>query len=597
MGQALKKQILMGPKLTLKEVLGYMVNDSLIDEVSAQKIFTENKINRNHPLSIISQHGVPDRRRAGRMISIDELTEFLANKIEIPYIKIDSMSMNIESIVKVIPYAYASRLQILPIFVDETSVVFASAQPRDHSWVDEIKNIIKKDIIIKFASPTQIKLVLDEIFVVQKTLSSMQGATIAERSKHEQKLLRDGKIEDLDKLIEIGKQKRWGDQDSSVVKIVDWLINFAYTERASDIHMEPKKGMGQIRFRVDGKLKVVYKIDPEAMLSVISRIKILSEMKLDEKRKPQDGRIKRFLDNGKKIEMRVSSVPTYHGEKIVMRIFDQTVAGQNLDFIGFNAPDVEMWNSMIHSSQGLVLVTGPTGSGKTTTLYTSLNIVATEDVNVCSVEDPIEMNIDSINQIQVNPQIGLTFAESIRSFLRQDPDIIMVGEIRDYETAESAIQASLTGHLVFSTVHTNGALATIQRLIDLGLPSFLINSSLKGILAQRLVRRLCPNCKEKIPTPKDKWNILLDGNKLKAPEFIYKPAGCNECKNTGYVGRLCVYELVEFTDDMKKIIHQKIEMSELKEKSRGLFVPFRVNCAQRVIEGETSLEEVLEVAY
>lgn len=596
MTKALQTRPTFSSKLSIKEVIDFLKEDLLVDDITAQKIISENKINRNHPLMIISQYAIADRRRKGKTLSIDELTEYLAHKLEVPYIKIDTMSMNIESLINVIPYAYASRLQILPIHVDQEKVVFATSQPRDLSWVDEIKNIIKKEIVINFASPSQIKIVLDEIFIVQKAIGNLPTSNV-DKSKFEQRLLRDGKIDELNHLIEIGKQKKWGDQDSSVVKIVDWLINYAYTERASDIHMEPKKGLGQIRFRVDGKLKVVYKIDPDALLSIVSRIKILSEMKIDEKRKPQDGRIKRFLDNGKKIEMRVSSIPTYYGEKIVMRIFDQTVAGQSLDFIGFTGPDTKTWNDMIHSNQGLILVTGPTGSGKTTTLYTSLNIVATEDVNVCSVEDPIEMSIDTINQVQVNPQAGMTFADSIRAFLRQDPDIIMVGEIRDFETAEIAIQASLTGHLVFSTLHTNGALATIQRLIDLGLPTFLINSSLKGILAQRLVRRLCASCKEKIPLPKDKWEILLDGNKVKPPQFIYKAVGCNECKNTGYIGRLCVYELVEFNDSMKKVIHQKIEMTELKEKTRGLFLPFRVNCAQRLIEGETSIEELLEVAY
>lgn len=596
MSRALKQRPVFSSKLAINEVIDYMKEDMLIDDITAQKIISENKINKNHPLSIISQYGIPDRRKKGKLLTIDELTEYLSFKLNVPYIKIDTMSMNIESLINVIPYAYASRLQILPIHVDQEKVIFATSQPRDLSWVDEIKNIIKKEIVINFASPTQIKVVLDEIFIVQKAIGNLPSSNV-EKSKFEQKLLRDGKIDELNHLIEIGKQKKWGDQDSSVVKIVDWLINYAYSERASDIHMEPKKGLGQIRFRVDGKLKVVYKIDPDALLSIVSRIKILSEMKIDEKRKPQDGRIKRFLDNGKKIEMRVSTVPTYYGEKIVMRIFDQTVAGQNLDFIGFSAPDIEKWNEMIHSNQGLILVTGPTGSGKTTTLYTSLNIVSTEDVNVCSVEDPIEMSIDSINQVQVNSQAGMGFADTIRAFLRQDPDIIMVGEIRDFETAEIAIQASLTGHLVFSTLHTNGALATIQRLIDLGLPSFLINSSLKGILAQRLVRRLCHSCKEEIPLPKDKWEILTDGLKIKAPEFIYKAVGCNECKNTGYTGRLCVYELVEFNDNMKKIIHQKIEMTELREKTKGFFIPFRANCAQRLIDGDTSIEELLEVVY
>jgi general secretion pathway protein E len=282
---------------------------------------------------------------------------------------------------------------------------------------------------------------------------------------------------------------------------------------------------------------------------------------------------------------------------MVVRIFDKNVAGKDLDFIGFDQQDLNLWDQLIHEPQGLILVTGPTGSGKTTTLYTSLNRVATPDVNVCTAEDPIEMEVDNFNQVQVNPHIGLSFAECIRSFLRQDPDIIMVGEIRDFETGEMAIQSSLTGHLVFSTLHTNGALATIQRLIDLGLPTFLINSSLSGILAQRLVKKLCSHCKKAVPADQDKWRVLLDGEKLNTPEFFYEPVGCEECKHTGFSGRLCVYELVKIDDRIKKVIHGKVEIAELRERTRGLYRSIRFNGARKVASGETSMDEVLKVVY
>ncbi|MBA2403920.1 MAG: type II/IV secretion system protein, partial [Bdellovibrionales bacterium] len=339
------------------------------------------------------------------------------------------------------------------------------------------------------------------------------------------------------------------------------------------------------------------RFDNEALMMVIARFKILGDMKLDEKRKPQDGGIKRTLDNGKQVEMRLSTLPTNFGEKMVVRIFDKNVAGQDLNFIGFAPEDLKTWETLINEPQGLILVTGPTGSGKTTTLYTTLNKVATPDVNVCTAEDPVEMEIDAFNQVQVNPQIGLTFAECIRSFLRQDPDIIMVGEIRDFETGEMAIQSSLTGHLVFSTLHTNGALATIQRLVDLGLPTFLINSSLSGILAQRLVKRLCNHCKKEVPASADKWATLLDGEVLPMPEKFFEPVGCEECKNTGFSGRLCVYELVRMDDKIKKVIHSDVEISELREKTRGMYRSIRVNGARKVANGETSLEEVLKVVY
>jgi general secretion pathway protein E len=580
-------------KLELTEVVEWMINDRILDQVTGKKILKENKVSKRHPLDVVSTYSVRDRRRRGRYLTIDDLTEWLAKKVDMEYIKIDAMKINIESVSSLVPHAYAKRLQIIPLFTNDKEAIFATAEPFEQSWVGELAVVNKKEIKLKLASPKQISLLLQEIFVVQKAISKMA----TKQSREQQKLLKDGKLHELDKLLERGKQRNYGDKDNSVVQIVDWLINYGASEKASDIHLEPKKGLGQIRFRVDGKLQVVYKLDPEAMLSVISRLKVLGDMKLDEKRKPQDGRIKRFLDNGKKVEMRLSVIPSYYGEKMVIRIFDQQVAGKDLSFIGFSEEDTKTWEEMINSSQGLVLVTGPTGSGKTTTLYTSLNIVATEDVNVCTVEDPVEMTVDTINQVQVNHQVGMGFPEVIRAFLRQDPDIIMVGEVRDLDTAETAVQASLTGHLVFSTLHTNGALATIQRLVDLGLPTFLINSSLRGILAQRLVRKLCVNCKDKVVTPVDSWASLTDNDGSDPPEFVYKAKGCNDCKKTGYMGRMCIYELVKFTDEIKRTIHQRVEMAELKEKTKGMFTSFRTNCIRKVLSGETTLEEVLKIVY
>jgi len=526
----------------------------------------------------------------------DEIFSTLAQEWETQYVRVDPLKVAIEVVGSLIPLAYAERLNIVPIDLTENKVVILSAEPFALSWVDEIRAQLKKDIEIRIGSPKQIKHLLNEIFVIQKAfrgISREQGASGAEKMR----LLRQGKLGELDSLIEKSRGRTLSAQDGFVAKIVDWLINFATLERASDIHLEPKKGLGQVRFRVDGDLRVVYRLDHEALMMVIARFKILGEMKLDEKRKPQDGGIKRKLDNGKLVEMRLSTLPTNFGEKLVVRIFDRNVTGQDLSFIGFDQEDLTVWERLIHEPQGLILVTGPTGSGKTTTLYTSLNRVATPDVNVCTAEDPIEMEADAFNQVQVNPAIGLNFAECIRSFLRQDPDIIMVGEIRDFETGEMAIQSSLTGHLVFSTLHTNGALATIQRLVDLGLPTFLINSSLTGILAQRLIKKLCPHCKRSVPLDKNKWDALLDGEEYLPPKFIFEAVGCEECKNTGYSGRLCVYELVEMNDRIKKTIHPDVDITELRERTRGMYRSIRVNGARKIIEGVTSLEEVLKIVY
>jgi general secretion pathway protein E len=582
--------------LTARDILDPLVKAGLIEPSLGEKLLKSWIKTKEHPLTLVTELKISDRRIPGKTMTQDEILGFLALQWNRDYFRVDPLKVSLEVVGSLIPLAYAERLGIVPIELTHEKVVILTSEPFALSWFDEIKSLLKKEVEIRIGSPTQIKHLLNEIFVVQKAFKAMSREQ-GQAGSDKMRLLRQGKIGELDSLIEKSRGRALSAQDGNVAKIVDWLVNFATMERASDIHLEPKKGLGQVRFRVDGDLRTVYRLDHEALMMVIARFKILGEMKLDEKRKPQDGGIKRTLDNGKQVEMRLSTLPTNFGEKLVIRIFDKSVANQDLDFIGFAPEDLKSWEALINEPQGLILVTGPTGSGKTTTLYTSLNKVATPDVNVCTAEDPIEMEVDTFNQVQVNTQIGLTFAECIRSFLRQDPDIIMVGEIRDLETGEMAIQSSLTGHLVFSTLHTNGALATIQRLVDLGLPTFLINSSLTGILAQRLVKRLCSHCKRPVEASKDKWEALLDGEELPMPVQFFEPVGCEECKNTGFTGRLCVYELVKIDDKIKKIIHSNIEVTELREKTRGMYRSIRVNGARKVASGETSLEEVLKVVY
>ena len=582
--------------LNARDVLDPLVKGGFLPLLEAEKLLKLWAKSKEHPLTLATELTLIDRRSANKAMTPDDILSYLALHWSTNYFRVDPLKVALEVVGSLIPLAYADRLNIVPIELTPQKVVILTSEPFALSWVDEIKAQLKKEIEIRLGAPNQIRHLLNEIFVVQKAFKAMsrdQGQAGTDKMR----LLRQGKLGELDHLIEKSRGRTLSAQDGNVAKIVDWLINFATLERASDIHLEPKKGLGQVRFRVDGDLRVVYRLDHEALTMVIARFKILGDMKLDEKRKPQDGGLKRNLENGKNVEMRLSTLPTSFGEKMVVRIFDKNVAGKDLNFIGFAPEDLKTWETLINEPQGLILVTGPTGSGKTTTLYTTLNKVATPDVNVCTAEDPVEMEVDAFNQVQVNSQIGLTFAECIRSFLRQDPDIIMVGEIRDFETGEMAIQSSLTGHLVFSTLHTNGALATIQRLVDLGLPTFLINSSLTGILAQRLVKRLCSHCKKAVPADVNKWAALLDGEELPMPAQFFEPVGCEECKNTGFSGRLCVYELVKMNDQIKKVIHSDVEISELREKTRGMYRSIRVNGARKVINGETSLEEVLKVVY
>ncbi len=582
--------------LNIQDIVKALAVGGLINLQQVDIFIKKWSSSKENPLNFMLDIGIKHPIQKDRNCSHDEILAILAQQFGVEYLRVDPLKVSLETVGNLLPLAYLDRLSIVPIELNPNEVIFLSSEPFALSWVDEVSTQLRRKIILRLGSPRQIRHLLNEIFIVQKAFKGLardQGSSGQEKMR----LLRQGKIGELDALIEKSRGRNLGAQDGFVAKIVDWLINFATLERASDIHLEPKKGLAQVRFRVDGDLRVVYRMDHEAMMMVIARFKILGDMKLDEKRKPQDGGIKRNLDNGKQVEMRLSTLPTNFGEKMVVRIFDKNVAGKDLDFIGFDQQDLNLWDQLIHEPQGLILVTGPTGSGKTTTLYTSLNRVATPDVNVCTAEDPIEMEVDSFNQVQVNPQVGLNFADCIRSFLRQDPDIIMVGEIRDFETGEMAIQSSLTGHLVFSTLHTNGALATIQRLIDLGLPTFLINSSLTGILAQRLVKKLCSHCKKAVPADHDKWKVLLDGEKLNTPEFFYEPVGCEECKQTGYSGRLCIYELVKIDDRIKKVIHGKVEIAELRERTRGLYRSIRFNGARKVASGETSMDEVLKVVY
>ncbi len=583
--------------ITSATIITSLVESKLILESDGEKLKQIWKNSKDHPLNLVVKLNIPDKNRPGKYLTPDDVLSFLAERWNLSYQRVDLLKVSLDVVGSILPHAYLKRLGIVPVEVTSEKIVFLTSEPFALAWIDEIRNQVKKKIELKLNTPAQISHFLSEIFVVQKAFRAIAKDQGGNSSNEKFKLLREGKLEELDKLIERNRGKQLSAQDGFVAKIVDWLLNFASIERASDIHLEPKRGLGLVRFRVDGDLRTVYRLDHEALQMVIARFKILGEMKLDEKRRPQDGGVKRTLENGKQIEMRLSTLPVNYGEKLVVRIFDKSVAGQDLSFIGFHPNDVKTWEELISQPQGMILVTGPTGSGKTTTLYTTLNKVATPDVNVCTAEDPIEMEVDSFNQVQINTTLGLTFAECIRSFLRQDPDVIMVGEIRDLETAEMAIQSSLTGHLVFSTLHTNGALATIQRMIDLGVPSYLLNSSITGILAQRLIKKLCPHCKEKRPTDKSQWEALMTGESLPMPEMCFAAVGCEECKHTGYVGRLCIYELVKFDDKIKKVIHPKVEITELREKTKGMFHSIQENGARKIINGETTIEEVLKVVY
>lgn len=570
-------------KLTLDEVLPELVKSGILTE--EQEAFIQKKKGRSkhHPLLSIYECDIPDRRVEGRMLTLDDLMKWLSTYSEVPFYNIDTLKIDIEKVTKLLPKAYVKRLQILPVEADDKTIDVVTAEPFNTLWTDEVERITKREVRVHLANPVTIESCIEEFYTVRSAVN---------------KLMRDRSGADnpeLAKMKSLGSASLQGKDDLGVSGIVDWLFQYAWEERASDIHLEPKSGIGIIRFRIDGTLRVVYKFEPEIMLSVLSRLKILSDMKVDEKRKPQDGRIKREIDEDRVIEIRSSTIPTHYGEKLVMRIFDPKMADKNLDDVGMATKDLKVWKEISEGSHGIVLVTGPTGSGKSTTLHATLKHLVSPEVNICTVEDPIEIINDEFNQMQVNKDIGIDFANAIKAFMRQDPDIIMVGEIRDPETASMAIQASLTGHMVFSTLHTNDALSSITRLLDLGVPPHLINATVSGLLAQRLVRVLCPLCKEKVPTNKAWWESMVKPYTTKIPEFVYQAKGCDDCKNSGYKGRMSIYEMIPMDDQLRKAVHPKVELQDLLKVAHGKYLPLRLHAAQKVIKGQTSIEEVLRV--
>ena len=409
-------------------------------------------------------------------------------------------------------------------------------------------------------------------------------------------------LSNFEQLVELGKAGSELDaNDHHIVHLVDWLWQYAFDQRASDIHLEPRRDVGILRFRIDGVLHEVYQMPYPVLVAMTSRIKILGRMDVVEKRRPQDGRIKTRAPDGQEVELRLSTLPTAHGEKVVMRIFDPDVLMRDFKDLGFTQEEYDTWQELVKQPGGFVLVTGPTGSGKTTTLYTTLKLIATPEVNVCTIEDPIEMIDPRLNQMQVQPEIDLTFSSGVRALMRQDPDIIMVGEIRDHETVDMAIQAALTGHLVLSTLHTNDAPSSITRLLDLGAPSYLLNATLLGVMAQRLVRTLCPHCKEKVPFNRDEehrlWHNICAPFKATPPEFVYRPVGCLECRNTGYLGRIGIYEILRMTREVKRQIQDRTDIAALTQAGyKEGMRPLRVSGATKVAQGLTTFEEVLKSA-
>jgi general secretion pathway protein E len=483
--------------------------------------------------------------------------------------------------------AYATRFRILPVQVTTKEVVIGTSEPFVREWEPELAQILRTGIKRVFVNPQDIANYQIEFYNLAR---SVQGASAQSQGGISE-------IANFEQLVQLGQAGKLDANDRHVVNIVDWLLQYAFDQRASDIHLEPRREAGNVRFRIDGVLHQVYQIPTPVLGAMTSRIKILGRMDVVEKRRPQDGRIKTRTPDGDEVELRLSTMPTAFGEKLVMRVFNPDVLVKNFTDLGFSDDDRSRWNQLVTRPHGVILVTGPTGSGKTTTLYSTLKQLATSDVNVCTIEDPIEMVEPQFNQMQVQSGIGLDFASGVRTLMRQDPDIIMVGEIRDMETAEMAVQAALTGHLVLSTLHTNDAPSAVTRLLDIGVEPFLLHSTVLGIMAQRLVRTLCPHCRETGSIDDDAWKSLTAPYQMPKPANAFVAKGCLECRMTGYMGRVGIYEMMTLSPAQRRLISAETDLNKVREQAmRDGMKPLRVSGALKVAAGMTTVEEVMKVA-
>ena len=575
--------------LDLTLVVSDLLRSLHIEQATADGVLSQRRSSeevRMHPLEYIASLELDDIGRKGKKLDIEYLSQWLAELAGQPYIHIDPLKIDVAAITPVMSHAYAMRHQILAVEVNSNEIVIASGQPWHKGWEDNLRHVNNKEIRRVVANPVDIRRFTVEFYRLAQSVIGASSEKGVEASH----------LNNFEQMLELGNRQAPDANDQHIVNIVDWLLQYAFEQRASDIHIEPRRDQCNLRFRIDGVLHLIYQMPAKVAAAVTSRIKILGRMNVAEKRKPQDGRLKTRNADATEVELRLSTLPTAFGEKLVMRIFDPEVLVKSFSDLGFSREDERRWTSMSQQPNGIILVTGPTGSGKTTTLYSTLKMLATDQVNVCTIEDPIEMVESAFNQMQVQHNIDLNFATGLRALLRQDPDIIMIGEIRDLETADMAIQAALTGHLVVSTLHTNDAPSALTRLLELGVPPYLIKNTVLGVMAQRLVRTLCPSCKSQTPLDKNGWKDLTTPWAASPPGNIFKPVGCLECRETGYWGRSGLYEIMLMSETLKSMLDETPDMTRLRRQciKEGMY-SLRLSGAQKIANGMTTIEEVLRV--
>ena len=586
--RAARSQVRPLGRLDWRYVVDCMRGDGLVDAAGSAALLKRLGAGASS-LHALVRLGGAGLSHAGRGLNTEALTEWLARHLGMPYLRIDPLKVEVGRVAEVMGHQYAQTRGVLPVALSPTEVTVATAEPFDIAWVAEIESHSRRRVRLVLANPDDIARYTAEFYSLARSVRAAHkvGEVSASAS--------------FEQLVELGQATKQLDaNDQGVVQVVDWLWQYAFDQRASDIHLEPRRETGAIRFRIDGVLHTVYQVPLTVMNAMTARIKLLGRMDVVERRRPQDGRIKTrrpdTIDSpGAEVEMRLSTLPTAFGEKLVMRVFDPETGKKTVEGLGFSPHDAQRWQSLIARPHGIILVTGPTGSGKTSTLYATLRKLATDEVNVCTIEDPIEMIEPAFNQTQVQAALDMGFAEGLRALMRQDPDIIMVGEIRDLATAEMAIQAALTGHLVFSTLHTNDAASAITRLSDLGVPGYLISATVIGVLAQRLARTLCTDCKARDDSVhRQNLDELAAPWRLSGGVRPFKPVGCPACRNTGFRGRTGLYELMVMNDDARRAVHPVLDMAALRRHAvaQGM-QPLRLAGTMKVAEGLTTVDEVL----
>lgn len=561
--------------LAFKKKLGnILVENGKISEVQLMQALDKQKNTKKKLGEVLIEEG---------LITEEEIFEVLRLQLGFNRVYLDGMVID-EEVIKKVPLAIAKKYTLIPFELNGYVLSVAMEDPLNFFAADDVRITSGCEVQIFLATKSEINKAIDKYYSGQNVakaaeeLSKQNEMSAEEKEKQMKEAMAEEEI-----------------NNAPIVKLVDSILKDAIKARTSDIHIEPFDNYVKIRYRIDGQLHEKQRLSKDSLASLVTRIKILSNLNIAEKRIPQDGRIKMKSDN-KEIDMRVSVLPTIYGEKIVIRILNTNNFNITKEQLGMDPDDLEKLDRIIQAPYGIILATGPTGSGKSTTLYSILKELNRDDVNIVTVEDPVEYMLEGVNQVNVNAKAGLTFASGLRSILRQDPDIVMIGEIRDSETAEIAIRAAITGHVVLSTIHTNDAPSTVVRLMDMGIQSYLVGSSVVGIIAQRLVRRICPHCAEEYTASDYEKRIL--GVDPSEDIKLYRGVGCLKCDETGYSGRLGVYEILEVTKEIRDLITKKADVEEIKQVAiRNGMKTIRKACENLVLNGRTTIDELIRTAF